>query len=310
MTALAQLAPSTCDISFLSVSQAMLSTVSLGSAGLPLLALHGGLGWDHTALRPWLDPLADHVRLTYLDLEGCGASPDPEDWETVTHATWADGVEAVRQRLDLEVGGHERVVLFGHSYGAVIALEVALRHPERVGGLVLCAAPTAAAHVGEAMARVQASATALGPAAERAFTRLTAGPETDEAFADVMTDAINLYVHDPRAHDLEAVVDRIRFRAAPLHRSFFDLYGGYDIRPHLSSIRVPVLVLSGRHDWLAPPAEAPAEMLAGLPDAEGHVFEHSSHLPFLEENEAFLEVVTDWLDRRAADLEGVSPSST
>ena len=271
-------------------------------AGLPgLIALHGGLGWDHSSLRPWLDPLAEHARLTYVDLLGCGRSPDPEDWADVTHATWADGVEATRRHLDAEHGGLERVVLFGHSYGAVIALEAALQYPEHVAGLILCAAPTAAEHVEAAVGRVLAHAASIGPATERAFGGLLAAPpETDQAFADAMQDAAAVYVRDPGAHDLQGLVDRIRFRSAPVRRSFYELFGTYDVRPHLGEIRVPTLVLSGRHDWLAPPDEAPAEMVAAIPDAEVHVFEQSGHLPFLEENEVFLEVVGDWLERRVS----------
>ena len=272
------------------------------AAGAPaLLALHGGLGWDHRALRPWLDPLGERACLTYLDLLGCGASPGPDDWTRVTHATWAEGVEETRRRLDAERGLHDRVVLFGHSYGAVIAMEAALRYPERVSGLILCAAPTAAEHVPAALERVLAHAAAVGPDVERAFRGLLATPpETDDAFADAMRSAIAVYVRDPGAHDLAGLVDRVRFRAAPARRSFYELFGSYDVRPRLAEIAAPTLVLSGRHDWLAPPDEAPAEMLDRLPEAEGHVFEQSGHLPFLEENGAFLSVVGDWLNRRAS----------
>ena len=277
------------------------STASGSPSGviLPgLIALHGGLGWDHLSLRPWLDPLAAHACLTYVDLLGCGQSPDPEDWTRVTHASWADGVEEVRGQLDAQCGDHERVVLFGHSYGAVIALEVALRHPEHVAGLILCAAPTAAEHTEAALGRVMAHAASVGPATERAFGGLLAAPpETDQAFADAMQDGAAVYVRDPDAHDLQSLVDRVRFRAAPVRRSFYELFGTYDVRPQLEEIRAPTLVLSGRHDWLAPPDEAPAEMVAAIPNAEGHVFEQSGHLPFLEENEAFLEVVGGWLGR-------------
>ena len=81
---------------------------TFGSVGPAVLALHGGLGWDSSTLRPWLDPLAEHARLTYVDLLGCGASPEPDDWSAVTNATWAEGVEDVRARLDAKAGGDAR----------------------------------------------------------------------------------------------------------------------------------------------------------------------------------------------------------
>jgi proline iminopeptidase len=60
-----------------------------------------------------------------------------------------------------------------------------------------------------------------------------------------------------------------------------------------------VLVLAGRHDRTCslPAAEA---ITAGLPDAELVVFEHSGHMAFIEENDAYVAAVRDFLERRAA----------
>ena len=45
--------------------------------GLPCLMMHGGLGFDHTSLHPWLDPLAEVMRLIYYDHRGNGRSGRP-----------------------------------------------------------------------------------------------------------------------------------------------------------------------------------------------------------------------------------------
>jgi proline iminopeptidase len=57
-------------------------------------------------------------------------------------------------------------------------------------------------------------------------------------------------------------------------------------------------VLAGRHDRTCsvPAAEA---MAAGLPDAELVVFEHSGHMAFVEESDAYVAAVRDFLERRA-----------
>lgn len=54
-------------------------------AGRPLLALHGGLGLDHTYLRAGLDALGAHATLAYVDLRGCGRSRRSNDWEALGH---------------------------------------------------------------------------------------------------------------------------------------------------------------------------------------------------------------------------------
>ncbi len=85
--------------------------------GLPCLVMHGGLGFDHTVLHPWLDPLGDTLHLIYYDHRGNGRSGRPSR-ETHTHAQFAADAEALAAYL-----GFERVAVIGHSYGGFIALE-------------------------------------------------------------------------------------------------------------------------------------------------------------------------------------------
>ena len=275
-----------------------LHTESLGESGPAVLVLHGGLGWDSASLRPWLDPLADAARLTLVDLPGCGSSPDPADWDRVTHAALADAVEGARQQLDADGGGHGRVVVLGHSYGAVVALEYAARYPDRVDGLVLVAPPSRAVHLGAAAARAETIAESLPPAVGTTLGEaLSRPPETDAEFAAWMGDLLPLYVADPAAHDLAAFAGRVRFRAAPCRRSFYGLLADYDARAVTPGVDAPALVVSGRHDWVCPPDEGPAEVADGL-GAEHVVFERSGHLPFLEEPARFVGVVGTWLSER------------
>src|SRR5258706_4268628 len=101
-------------------------------AGRAIVALHGGLGFDHSYLRPWLDPLAEHAQLIYFDLRGHGQSAR-HGMENVDHATFVSDIDSLR-----EFFGHDRVTVFGHSYGGFLALEYALKHPDCVDALVLC----------------------------------------------------------------------------------------------------------------------------------------------------------------------------
>ena len=66
---------------------ASLYASSIGSGPI-LLALHGGLGLDHTYLRPALDPLADIAQIVYLDIRGNGRSREPEGTWTPLSPQW------------------------------------------------------------------------------------------------------------------------------------------------------------------------------------------------------------------------------
>ncbi|MCK6623511.1 MAG: alpha/beta hydrolase, partial [Calditrichia bacterium] len=71
-------------------------------AGLPCLAMHGGLGIDHSCLAG-LDTLGDALRLVFYDHRGNGRSGRPPV-ETLTFAQLADDADALRAHL-----GHARI---------------------------------------------------------------------------------------------------------------------------------------------------------------------------------------------------------
>ncbi len=105
--------------------------------GIPCLVMHGGLGFDHTVMHPWLDPLGDVMRLVYYDHRCNGRSGRPP-LETLTFERLCADADALRERL-----GFEEVAVMGHSYGGFVALEYALRYPRRLSHLILLdTAPT------------------------------------------------------------------------------------------------------------------------------------------------------------------------
>jgi proline iminopeptidase len=83
----------------------------------PLLTLHGGPGSSHQYLLP-LGSLADDRPVIFYDQLGCGRSEAPEDDDVYSIQRSVDEVDAVRAALGLD-----RVVLLGHSWGALLAVE-------------------------------------------------------------------------------------------------------------------------------------------------------------------------------------------
>jgi proline iminopeptidase len=111
--------------------------------GQPVIVLHGGPDFDHGYLLPDLDRLADAFRLIYYDQRGRGRSAERVQAEDVTLTSDLDDLDKVRQHFQLE-----SPALLGHSWGAVLALEYALRHPTRVSHLILMnPAPASASDV-------------------------------------------------------------------------------------------------------------------------------------------------------------------
>ncbi|HXM82668.1 MAG TPA: prolyl aminopeptidase [Burkholderiales bacterium] len=99
--------------------------------GFPALFLHGGPG-SHTRAphRRFFDP--QFYRVVLFDQRGCGRSTPLGCTEENTTRHLVEDIEALRSHLALE-----RVMLFGGSWGATLALTYATAHPKRVAGMVL-----------------------------------------------------------------------------------------------------------------------------------------------------------------------------
>jgi L-proline amide hydrolase len=67
------------------------------------------------------------------------------------------------------------------------------------------------------------------------------------------------------------------------------------VKDRVHEIRVPTLLVSGRHDEATPALQQ--VLLDGIDGSEWVVFEESSHMPHVEERERYMQVVGDWLAR-------------
>jgi proline iminopeptidase len=271
-----------------SVNGTTLFSESLGQ-GRAMLVLHGGLGFDHTYFRPFLDPLAEQLRLVYLDHRSHGRSGRPPI-ETLTHEQLVADAEGIRTKLGLG-----KMILFGHSYGGFIALEYALRHQDQLAGLVLACTAPALDYADVVMENAKRRGTPEQLAAvDRIFSNQV---RTDLELRAAWAAILPLYFvrFDPK---LAAELDRVgSYSGAALHRAFADLVPSYNVLSRLGEIRVPTLILAGRQDWITPVAQGGERLNRGIPGSELVVFERSGHYPFIEEQPAFLSAVRSWVAR-------------
>src|SRR5215469_17833481 len=93
--------------------------------------IHGGPGGDHSSFKPVFSPLAERMQLVYFDHRGQGRSArgDPAKYTLDENV---EDMEALRRHLGLGP-----VVSIGTSYGGMVAMAHAARHPDAVSHLVL-----------------------------------------------------------------------------------------------------------------------------------------------------------------------------
>jgi pimeloyl-ACP methyl ester carboxylesterase len=96
-----------------------------------LLMLHGGPGFDHSSYKPAYSALADVAQVIYLDHRGNGRS-NAGPREAWTLAQWGDDMRAF-----CDVLGIEKPIVLGVSFGGMVALAYATRHPDHMSMLIV-----------------------------------------------------------------------------------------------------------------------------------------------------------------------------
>ena len=161
------------------------------------MIVHGGPGGDHSGLRPAFAPLARHMQLVYFDHRGQGRSARGDPALYTLDENVAD-MEALRRHLGLG-----RVVSIGTSYGGMVAMAHAARHPEAVSHLVLAVTASHAGFIERAQAILRERGT---PAQRRACERLWAAsrrpsssPSTTTSWARSMPGGTTRWPRPPPA---------------------------------------------------------------------------------------------------------------
>jgi proline iminopeptidase len=254
--------------------------------GHPCLVLHGGLGHDHTLYRKTLGPLSPPLQLVYLDHRGNGRSGRPP-LDTLTMAQLADDAVALADHL-----GIDRFLVLGHSYGGFIAQELAIRHPDRVDGVVLVTTTAGQLGTGESE-----DDTEPGPPMPPDFAAAMATPPTsDEEYAAGTARLLRHYLHQAEVDEVLALEHDTVWSAAAMMRGF-QVLSTWSAIDRLPQVRCPVLLVAGRHDVVTSFPQA-SRIARHLPDAEVVVLEHSAHYPWLDEPDAFFAAVHGWLAAR------------
>lgn len=180
----------------------------------------------------------------------------------------------------LDAWGKERIVLVGGSMGGVVAQHFVLRYPQRVERLLLVA--TGAYTANEAVALDKAGALAKAQWNEEAVTPIVDG----------------FFHRRPPASDIaryrQIALSASQSAAAEAARS----NGVNRTLGELHAIRVPTLIVQGRHDRARTP-EHGAEMRDRIARSRLVVLEGSGHTPHLEQPDEFHEIALPFLLGRA-----------
>lgn len=233
---------------FVPVSDALVHAVGFGTGSRALVALGGWTGGWEVWERPFELLVADGWRCVGMDHRGAGETVVPP--EAISVSAMSSDLVAV-----MDAYGVDRAVLAAESMGAVVALDVAVRHPGRVAGLLLVS-----------------PAPAITPESSGA---LVAGTRAD--YPATVAGFVALGMPEAGAGHLRRWARDILGRSEPEAAARL-LECCYGVWTDPREVRVPVAVVHGRADAVVP-LSVVEPYVAAFPDAALHVLDGVGHAP-------------------------------
>jgi pimeloyl-ACP methyl ester carboxylesterase len=259
-------------------------TVTSASEG-PLVVFLHGIGGGRTNWLPQLHAVAPQMRAAALDLRGYGGSMLGPNRSTVDD--YCADILRVADALKTK-----RLVLCGLSYGAWIATSFAIRHPDRLAGLVLSGGST-----GMSEASVEE---------REAFRRSREVPlDEGRAPADFAPAVVDLLAGPNASEDVRmTLLASMSAISAATYRDALSCFTHPPERFDFSRLVMPVLMMTGEHDRLAPPAEirGVARRIADLAPRASVRFEviaDAGHVCNVERPAAYNTILTEFLSEIA-----------
>lgn len=251
-----------------------------------LFAVHGGPGVDHTGYKPSLSPLSRHVQIVYFDHRGQGRSARGDIASYTLENNVAD-MDALRDYLGLE-----KIAVLGGSYGGIVAQAYAAQYPDRVSHLIL----SVTASEGLCLTRAREILNERGtPEQIQWGERLFQGAfESDEQVKEFFHVMGTMYSVKFDAEQAKLKRERSIVSKDAINFAFGGFLRQLSLTASLPRIKARTLVIGARHDWICAPEFS--ELVASKIDgAMLHIFEESGHWVAADQQQAYLELITNFL---------------
>ena len=226
-----------------------------------------------------IEEFAKKFRVVTFDPRGISRSKSG-DGEPISITTIADDIVELLDKLAIE-----QAHILGISFGGFVALDLALRFPERVHRLVLASTSFGGPnHVAPSMPVLAAFASTDGlNTAERIRKYLTVAfspefVETDGATVDRFCELRekNFVPRDVYMQQLQSALS-------------------FDVESQLANIRSETLVITGDRDVVVPTQNS-RNLAAAIPNARLEIIQDSGHMAFIEKASEFNGLVIDFLE--------------
>ncbi|GHO90110.1 alpha/beta hydrolase [Reticulibacter mediterranei] len=265
-----------------------------GTAGPPVILIHGGPDWDQSYFFPFLAPLAHSCRLIAFDLRGCGRSHKFGDPQHYHIDLVVEDLAQLLASLHLE-----RATLLGFSYGGRVALRFLDRYPSKVSKLIL-ASSTAYDHFADELEQWDEYQSRYPQALREQVSALwgasSPSPEQRTRQLAELTLPLNIY-HLELLPLVRQVIDQIDFSGEWMQAWQAGRLRGVqhsDYAQRFAALGTPLLILHGEKDMGFPVAVA-KRLAEQVPGALLTILPQTGHVAHIEATEAWNTAILQFL---------------
>lgn len=293
------------DGKYYTVNGAKLYAVTVGK-GAPMFVIPGGPGGAHPAYRI-MDSLTvgNNIQLIYLDAFGRGKSDTAKDVREYTIARDIEDIEGLRKAMNLD-----KISLYGHSYGSVVAQGYAIKYPQHTSHLVI-------ANGFHSYLMWQANDDNSNHEIKTNYPEVWDTLMKVRVQGAISSDAVHQDIYGRVPYGFLYAYNPEKFRGGGGNKPYPNpfnakLYyqmvgkdgdfivgneiGNFDYRKDLKKLTMPVLVLAGRYDRVAVPYMQ-VQYKEYCPQAQFIMFERSGHNPQVEEREKLFRILVEFLKK-------------
>ncbi len=260
---------------------------------IPLVLLHGGPGAPSYYLNP-LEGITVDRPVIFYDQLGAGRSDRPTEASLWTVDRFLRELDDIREALELD-----EVHILGHSWGSMLAVDYMLTKPQGVRSLILASPALSvrrwAADADRLVAQLPEELQIIIEQHEASGT--TDDPEYQEATMEYYKRYLSR--SDPWSPDLLLAFENFNtdiygLMWGPSEFTATGTLKDYEREDMLPNLDLPVLFTVGRYDEATPETVEIYQRL--VPGSKIAIFENSAHMTMLDEPEAYVDVVRQFLN--------------
>jgi proline iminopeptidase len=263
---------------------------AMGS-GIPTFVLHGGPG-DNLDMMLQLGALSDQYRMIFYDQRAAGRSTGDADTASHTVEMFVEDLEQLR----LKLGDGEKINIIGGSWGAMLAMQYAMKYSENINAMALLSSIGITADFMPIYQAKVASNRTTEDSLKLEQILVTEGfaKRLPDTMVDFWRTYFRAYFYSPDLADniklwmRDTTYQQVPGRYARLGK----FLNSYDITDNLKNITCPTLILYGDYD--ATPIEWVTPIHEGIAGSQMEVIENAGHLLWVEAPDQVIRFVRNY----------------